>query len=368
MRKLFAFALLAAFVQVGCEKGDSQQNNTTNYSLPHLSGIYYGNTYTETAGVYNYALILSNIEHAYDLATGDVLTTPQAIHLSLDLYSTTPSENYSVSFKVPNRRYTFDAEYGIAPGTVRAEYTNLLLFDNGGSAEGKTIYFVDGEVVVSDAMIEATLTAADGHTYHFVCNSSTVDNSNSFAAGAVSGEYSSLSSDLNLEYTSPDVYAENYGDYCFINKNYWIIYFDDIATGDDVVLEIIADKSKVFPVGTFEVSNNLNRGELIIPGYVDSKGEALFSWYIRWREGTTAISSAPIASGSATITDNGDGSYTASLNFKDDKGNAITGTCTATPYIEDLTSASQFSTMHKKMRPTEHRMTKPSLTRLLPAL
>ena len=362
MRKIFAFMLLAALALVGCEKGDGQQNSTTDYTLPYLSGIYYGNAHVETDGVYNYALILSNTENIFDLATGNVLTPPQATILSLDLYSTTPSENYSISFKVPNRRYTFDADYGIIPGTVRAEYTSLLRIGSSGSAEGKTTYFVDGEVIVSDEKIEATFTDADGHIYHFVCDSSTVDNTKSFAAGAVPGEYSSLSSDLNIKYTSPDIYAQNYGDYCFINKNYWIVYFDDLATRDDVVLEIIADKSEVFPVGTFEVSNDLSHSELIIPGYVDSMGEAIFSWYLKWSVNDEAISAAPLTSGSVTIVDNGDESYTATLNLKDDKGNAITGVCTATPYVEDLSSASQFSTAHKMTHPTKQ--LKPRNTKL----
>ena len=371
MKKLFAFALLAAFVLVGCEKekGAGCKEHDADYNYPYLAGIYYSNHYSTSEEAYNYVLMLSTAPDAYDLATGETLVSPNVQYLFLDLYSNVPAPNYSVSFDVPEGVYTFDPNSTTAVGTVGAEYT--YLFTVGATTNEKDVkitYFVGGEVVVADGAIDAKLTDEAGRVHHFVCGAAAVDNTHSFAVGAAPGIYTSLVNDLNLAYTQPDIYAINWGDYFIINKNYWTLYFDDLATGDDVVLEIIADKSKGFPVGVYETSNDLSRDEMVVPGYADQYSEAMFSWYLKWR-GDDVVSAAPLVRGSVTIVDNGDESYTATLSFTDDIGNAITGVCTAVPYIEMqgmYSTLSSLSTAHRLMHPIKmkgERKVKPTLAR-----
>ena len=48
------------------------------------------------------------------------------------------------------------------------------------------------------------------------------------------------------------------------------------------------------------------------------------------------VTTAPIAKGSVTITDNGDGTHTATFNLEDDAFNKISGSYTGVFIVEDF--------------------------------
>lgn len=294
--------------------------------LPYISGIYFGNSYGATENDYNYSLVLSTTENCLDIITGEVTILENSTYLFLDLYASEPAENLNISFNIPQGDYTLDATDSAVAGTIGAYYSSLYITND---VEGEEILFASGSVTVTAEGIEARLYDASGNEYHYFCPQTVVDNSNNFGPQWAPEEQSTLTEDLNVEFSDGAIYAECYGDYYVIGKNTWMYFVDDYATGDGFCFELLTDTSAEFPVGTFPVSNNLNNEQMALPGYVNSDGETMWSWYSLYDNSYSVIGSAPIVEGQITITDNGDDTFTVAIDVVDDLGYQLTGECTA---------------------------------------
>ena len=388
MKKFFTLALLAAVAFVGCNPNDPDNGGGNNpvkpctehdadYILNEVSGIYYGNQYSASEDVFNYGLVLSNQPNVYDIVTGDILAIwPNSQYFFLDLYSTTPSSNYSVSFKVPNGVYTFDVENSATAGTVGAEYSYLVLVGEDTESEdgAEVVYFESGVVSVSDNLIDAVLITAEGKQYHIQCGNDSVDNTNSFGAAAIPGEYSTLTGNLTVPFNVPYLIAEHFGDYYVLGKDDWVLYLYDLESGHTVMLELLAPTSnaETLPLGTFSVSNDISKSQLVFPGYVDAYGESYFSWYAQIdMETEEDLALAPIKSGSVTIAQDGE-SYSVAFNLKDDKGNTIDGTCVSEVEIySDVAGASVFKVSannQPKLPKFAHAKKQPTPRKVKPAM
>lgn len=294
--------------------------------LPYISGIYFGNSYGATENDYNYSLALSTNENCYDIITGEVTILENSTYLFLDLYASEPADNLNISFNIPQGDYTLDTTDSAVAGTIGATYSSLYI---AGDVEGEEILFTSGSVTVTAEGIEAKLYDEVGNEYHYFCPHTLVDNSNNFGPQWAPEEQSTLTEDLNVEFTDGSIYAECYGDYYVIGKNTWMYFVDDYATGNSFCFELLTDTSAEFPEGTFPVSNNLNNTQMALPGYVNGDGETMWSWYSLYDADNSVIGSAPIVGGEITITDNGDDTFTVTIAVVDDLGHNLTGECTA---------------------------------------
>lgn len=294
--------------------------------MPYISGIYFGNSYGATENDYNYSLALSTNENCFDIITGEVTILENSTYLFLDLYASEPAENLNISFNIPQGDYTLDTTDSAVAGTIGATYSSLYI---AGDVEGEEILFTSGNVTVTAEGIEAKLYDEAGNEYHYFCPQTVVDNSNNFGPQWAPEEQSTLTEDLNVEFTDGSIYAECYGDYYVIGKNTWMYFVDDNATGDSFCFELLTDTSAEFPVGTFPVSNNLNNTQMALPGYLNGDGETMWSWYSLYDADYSVIGSTPIVGGEITITDNGDDTFTVTIAVVDDLGHNLTGECTA---------------------------------------
>ena len=320
------------------------------YALSEVSGLYYGNQYTTSEDVFNYGLVLSNQSNVYDLYSGAVVILPNSQYIFLDLYSSVASPNYSVTFKVPNGVYNLDLENSTAANTAGSEFTELYVTNETESVE---TFFKSGTVTVTDDLIEVLLVGEDDTLYHITAPNKLVDNTNNWGNGSWTGEFSTLTGDLQVPFDNVDaleVYGENYGDYMCVGKNLWLVYLDDYATGDEFMLFIHADASKSAPVGTFPILADVSK-EATLTGYIDSDNSAQGSFYYKLDENSEVVGYAPLKSGTVTISVNEEGVATAQVEAKDDKGNTLSGTC-VTDYVtfNGLEEATLFSVSNKVKR------------------
>ena len=343
MKKFFTLALLAAVAFVGCNPSDDSNKGGGNdpiepctqhdvdYVLNEVSGIYYSNLYSASEDVFNYGLVLSNQPNVYDIFSGAVTLLPNSQYLFLDLYTKTASSNHSISFKMPNGVYNLDLESSSAENTAGYEFTNLFVTS---SEDGVETFFKSGTVTVTDDLIEAMLIGEDDKVYHIQAPNKLIDNTNNWGNGSLTGEFSTLASDLQVPFNNVDdleIYGDNYGDYMCVGKNLWLVYLDDWATGDEFMLFIHADVSKSAPIGTFPILADVSK-EATLTGYIDSDGSAQGSFYYKLDENSEVVGFAPLKSGTVTISVNEEGVATAQVEAKDDKGNTLSGTC-VTDYV-----------------------------------
>lgn len=320
------------------------------YALNEVSGLYYGNQYSASEDVFDYGLVLSNQSNVYDLYSGAVVLLPNSQYLFLDLYSAVASPNHSVTFKVPNGVYNLDLECSATANTANYEYTNLYVTNE---SDGVETFFKSGTVTVTDDLIEAVLVGEDDKTYHITAPNKLVDNTNNWGNGSSTGEFSTLTGDLQVPFDNVDaleIYGDNYGDCLCVGKNLWVVYIDDYATGDEFSLFIHADLSKSAPIGTFPILADVSK-EAALTGYIDSDGSGQGSFYYKLDENFEVVGFAPLKSGTVTISVNEEGVATAQVEAKDDKGNTLSGTC-VTDYvtINGLEGASTFSAVPKMVK------------------
>lgn len=352
MKKFFTLTILAAFALVGCNRDNNRpetpqpepcDKHDVDLILNDIAGIYYGKL--EGAESNNYMLVLSSHHNAYDMVSGTIAYKPNSYYLILDLYSLIPSANLNLSFKVPNGVYTFDSESTTAANTCGAEYTKMMVIDD--DIAMTEVLFTNGTITVSDSLIDVMLLSDDGKMYHVQSPNKLIDNIASYGTVDVEFEQSTLTEDLDVLFERPVLYAENWGDYNVVGKDFWIIYLDDDSDYQEIQLMLHAEPGMTFPVGTYPISDDLS-SSVALYGYADGSKNPSGCWYIGFNEGwKEAIDLAAFKSGSVTIVDNNDGTYTISVKAKDLLGNTISATCSAAPKMDESSSLSTLSSATK---------------------
>ena len=288
-------------------------------NLPYMSGNYFGSMYGATENDYNYCVVLSTMENCVDIVTGENHVYAGNIYLYLDLYSSTPAENYNASFRVPDGLYLFDSEDSGEAGTIGAKYS--FLYDATGA--GVETFFSDGSVTVEDGTIYCTLKGEDGQLYVFSSNDIEVDNTKLFKGNGYVA--STLTGDLHIPFENPSLRGECSLDYYVLGRNYWTIYVRDNSDEyHSLQLDLFLPYNELVPQGEFVVSEDITLDKIILPGFLNSYNDNMWSWYY------TDEAYATIREGKVTFTKNSNGTVTAVLDLKDDQGNKITGECTAT--------------------------------------
>ena len=110
-------------------------------------------------------------------------------------------------------------------------------------------------------------------------------------------------------------------------KQSWTLYVEDRATGDNLYLNLLANSAEAMPTGRFVVSYDISKEQMVLPGFLGYEYIGVWSWYYLYDDYRDILGSAPLVDGEMTIEDNGNGTYTLTIDFVDDCGNKITGVC-----------------------------------------
>lgn len=150
---------------------------------------------------------------------------------------------------------------------------------------------------------------------------------------------STLTEDLQISFgeSSTLVYADCFGN-CYKTGLYmWQFYFMEFNTKEMLCIEVMIEPNDlVVPTGTFSATSDLSKENGMVRGIVDEEGYDAYSWYTKTSSMGQTLGRAPIAEGSVTITDNGDGTHTATFSLEDDAFNKISGCYTGTMIVEDF--------------------------------
>ena len=375
MKKILASVLLAALALVGCNpepntdpeplpQPEACDKHDVDLIMTEVGGMYYHNQYSESENSYDYNVVLCNHAGVYDLYTGGVDVKAGESYLFLDIYSDVAAPNLSASFKVPNGTYTVDVENTTNPGTVNAEYSSLAVIDAEGMVETEVL-LAGGTVTVTDHLIDAMILDEEGKVYHVQCVNKTVDNSNAYGAMQLDYPTTTLESDhaMNFSAEGAFVYADNYEDYFFVNKNMWYITVLDEVNLYEVPLMLLVDPAKETPAGTYEIGGNVNN-EVALFGYMDPfYGSTVGCWMVQYTPDYELAALAALKSGKVTVALEGT-TATVTIDAVDEAGHKVTGTCVA-PYeiatgwsVKKLSTAAKLVHTQKNLAP---RKVKPAM-------
>lgn len=291
----------------------------------HLSGHYLGTRYGSTEGGNNYYLILGDSGNCRDMASGDLNLVKGNKYLFIELFSATAPERLNLEFNVPAGNYAFDHSNSATIGTI-AELPTYLYYEDG--KEGVMTEFVNGSVTITESCIYANFVDQNGKEYKYYCPTTYIDNASTFGPVNTPENLSTLKGDINITFSDLESYISCYGDRYLIGKNYWDIFLIDNATGDCLSLILLSNTDNKIPTGLFQISTDLSIDNIALPGYANCEGIQVWSWYTLFTDDRTILGQAPIVGGEINIEENGDTTYTVTIDVVDDIGNRITGSCT----------------------------------------
>jgi hypothetical protein len=150
---------------------------------------------------------------------------------------------------------------------------------------------------------------------------------------------STLTEDIEIKFDANTslCYADCFGDYYKTGLDMWQIYFLEFETKEQLLIEVMVEPNDlVVPTGTFTATSDIYKAGGMLKGIIDNEGYMSYSWYLRTSKSAAMVATAPIANGSVTITDNGDGTHTATFNLEDDAYNKISGSYTGVFMVEDF--------------------------------
>lgn len=113
-----------------------------------------------------------------------------------------------------------------------------------------------------------------------------------------------------------------------------------LAMADISFFDLLADYATCEDhSGTFTAAEDFGINTFV-SGYLDD-GYLAGSWYAELEDGAASGVMAPLTEGTVTVTLNSDGTQTYVFDFKDDRGNKITGSVTANPYSSGYALSAQ---------------------------
>ena len=170
------------------------------------------------------------------------------------------------------------------------------------------------------------------------CNP-TIDNPSNEKPPRPENALSTLTEDIEVKFDADATlcYADCFGDYYRTGLYMWQFYFMEFNTKESLCIEVMVTPNDLtVPTGTFHATSDIYKAGGVLCGIIDEDDYQAYSWYIRLAKGDVSAASAPIGDGSVTITDNGDGTHTATFNLEDDAYNKISGSYTGVFIVEDF--------------------------------
>ena len=167
----------------------------------------------------------------------------------------------------------------------------------------------------------------------------TIDNPSNEKPPRPENALSTLTEDIEVKFDANATlcYADCFGDYYRTGLDMWQLYFLEFNTKEQLLIEVMVNPNDlVVPTGTFHATSDIYKANGMLKGIIDEEDYMSYSWYIKLTKSGATEAQAPIGGGSVTMTDNGDGSHTATFNLEDDALNKITGSYTGTMIVEDF--------------------------------
>ena len=168
---------------------------------------------------------------------------------------------------------------------------------------------------------------------------STFDNPSNEKPPRPENALSTLTEDIEVKF-DPNAtlcYADCFGDYYRTGLDMWQFYVMEFNTKESLCIEVMVNPNDLtVPTGTFQATSDIYKAGGMLKGIIDEDNYQAYSWYIRLAKGDIPAANAPIGGGSVTITDNSDGTHTATFNLEDDAFNKIEGSYTGVFIVEDF--------------------------------
>ncbi len=319
-----------------------QLANTYDYMVEAASvtGQYYGDMYDEGSGIMNYYINMSDLPSE---SVGSAF--PGATYYIFDIYTSQTPENKG-KVALPEGVYVLGDG---SDGTFAAGNSRWFITDDTGQGYAENAFFEEGSLTVikKDGVYfyEADLTDMNGKTHR-------VTYSGSVQLADYSPVMSTLTSDYEADMEGAICDGEYYGDYFGTGTANWTVYIyqPGSLTGDYIKLELLTDPGFTpqagFPTGTYTDSRDYSMNTYI-SGY-SSYAYTIGSWL--FVDGFSG--GAPLTDGEIEIVENGDGTYTISIDCMDnlDPANRITASWTGVPELADVSEQAANRQWNGRMR------------------
>ena len=167
----------------------------------------------------------------------------------------------------------------------------------------------------------------------------TIDNPSNEKPQRPENALSTLTEDLEVKFDANSTlcYADCFGDYYKTGLYMWQFYVMEFNSKEQLCIEVMVEPNGLaVPTGTFQATSDIYKKNGMLCGIIDEDGYQAYTWYIRLAKDDVSAASAPIAGGSVTITNNGDGTHTAIFDLEDDAYNKISGSYTGAFVVEDF--------------------------------
>lgn len=284
-----------------------------NMTIENFEGRYYGN---ELSDAYHYYIYLS------DLGLDNFGTMkPNGIYYQIGVYGIKGDIDDEGYIHIPAGTYTFDADDTKAEGTMNGEESRYFKNNADGTDYDGYSAFQGGQVVVTDDSI--TLTTTIGGVEHVV----TYNGAPTVYVGFDEEEEETYDTTLTGDHTCTlDNHTLHYvynGDLnglgllswdCTLRPNY--------EGGENLQFSLMAAGDATDFAGTYTISATYN-------AYTSFMGMNIMGYRIgAWVFTDDQSIMAPMISGTLTITNNNDGTYSLTIDVTDDAKNKITGSWT----------------------------------------
>lgn len=343
MKLLF---VIIALICVACNGGDKtpEPQYDVNCKATYLVGTYHGTEYSEA---YNYNIVLSTTN-----ADSDSFA-PDASYYYFEIYSDIYSEGGEyVDLPVASgtsRQYRYDKYSKHQSGRFSAEHSYAIFTDSEGTPT--TMCYSDGTLTLkrngSGVEIVANLVMEDGTTH---CVKYTGEHT---FRNLNNEPYSTLSSDLSLNYDNMVMYSEIHEDiYPYIDCHYIILSEDaKLKNGAAILLELFLPSEQDECTGEYNAlaihSDNIS-AYTYLPGAIEQNA-LRGAWYAVMENGSVGETMAPIVYGKINISHGEDGAMLFTFECTDDAGNDITGSVTGTTLsYEGVSAVSKLLTLTAK--------------------
>ena len=307
----------------------TQSQYDYEFDLPILTGGYYGDDYSVNDGEMLYQLHLTNNEELWQYG---------GAYYWISILSGEPSDMDAIAPAVGTYTMSPTASSDIAGmNTVvkSTEYTVGYVYPEA-SVGGMyySAFFSWGELELTyengEYHLDAVLTDTRNKTHHLTYTGPIVCENYAQPDQPDDPEpnpdaISLLTEDLTINWTSAMLASAYYwgsGRYTFELRN-----SDTYSSDPKLMMELyIEGTEQVVPTGTFEINNTKEANTVL----VGSLSESMFggatlagSWVYPATGSAYSGNAAPLTTGTVTITDNGNGSYTMVVDAEDDANNAI---------------------------------------------
>ena len=292
------------------DPGEGEGSDTRLIIANYFNGIYYGEEYAP--GVGNYWFYLSNNGFSNDEYI------PDSYYYRIDLYgpvSTSPN-----SITIPDGIYTYDTNNTYAEYTFSKEYSCLIEVNDKGVVTETP--FDNAQFVVNNGELNLYVTIGGVDKQIKFNKEYALEDGRENPNPPVSGDgYSTLTDDYQVNFVSSNARLDYAGDWWNCGFDNYTLYImskeGGVLNGDTILLDFITQ----YTGNNGGIAGNYTGTDTAAP-MVYMYGCVQYNipvgcWYFKYQY-ESIVEQAPITSGTLTITQNDNGTYTIDLDAYDD--------------------------------------------------